>query len=264
VEFLFTDDATIPQIDANLDTAYLAHPSGLVFSMADFHSEAPILMHFVKENIPMVDINIPPEFGPALLGPVSEASMGIPYLTYIGSSEYLAGQDIGQAAVAAHVQGGVCLLTEAANSALLSRCSGMADTLKKAGLTTYKLITGLAPSTEESTIRDFLLAHTQRLALESMNSVEGPITAQIVQSLHSTDPVYSFDLGATVLQDIKNGTMAAAVDQQEYLQGFYAVEVLSFYLKYGFAPQTNILTGPLLITKANVGAPLKYFPLGVR
>jgi simple sugar transport system substrate-binding protein len=50
---------------------------------------------------------------------------------------------------------------------------------------------------------------------------------------------------------LKTDFLVASIDQQQYLQGYYAVYTLYLYKKFGLTP--NIDTGGYLITKDNLG-----------
>ncbi len=63
----------------------------------------------------------------------------------------------------------------------------------------------------------------------------------------------SFDVSANILDRIGNGQAAFAVDQQGWLQGWYAISQAWMYDQYGILPATQVvLTGPALITADNV------------
>ncbi|NQS88366.1 hypothetical protein HQ584_01040, partial [Patescibacteria group bacterium] len=64
------------------------------------------------------------------------------------------------------------------------------------------------------------------------------------------------------LSGLKEGYMEATIDQQQYLQGYYAIYVLYLMKKYGFAP--NIDTGGYLVDKDTIGWIEKLSPLHVR
>jgi simple sugar transport system substrate-binding protein len=60
-----------------------------------------------------------------------------------------------------------------------------------------------------------------------------------------------FDAAPGTLEGIKSDYLIASIDQQQYLQGYFAVYTLYLYNKYGLTP--NIDTGGYLITKDTVG-----------
>jgi simple sugar transport system substrate-binding protein len=56
-----------------------------------------------------------------------------------------------------------------------------------------------------------------------------------------------------------------AIDQNGYQQGYLAVSLAYQYVKFGMQlPVTSIITGPHLITKANVAAAISGEKYGVR
>jgi simple sugar transport system substrate-binding protein len=60
-----------------------------------------------------------------------------------------------------------------------------------------------------------------------------------------------FDASASTVQGIKDGFISLVIDQQQYLQGFEAVEQLCLSKKYGFSG-LFINTGGGFIDKNNV------------
>jgi simple sugar transport system substrate-binding protein len=64
----------------------------------------------------------------------------------------------------------------------------------------------------------------------------------------------TFDFSPTLLDGIKAGDISFAVDQQQYLQGYYSVVVLTLLSQYAFTPPQNTLTSGGFVTKENAGA----------
>ena len=60
-----------------------------------------------------------------------------------------------------------------------------------------------------------------------------------------------FDLIPDIITALKDGQVAYAVDQQQYLQGYLPVIALDLYTKYGLLPANDILSGPGFVTKDN-------------
>jgi simple sugar transport system substrate-binding protein len=63
----------------------------------------------------------------------------------------------------------------------------------------------------------------------------------------------TFDLTPAILDSIKEGTMAFAIDQQQWLQGYLPVMELTHLLRYKLRPAGITYTGPGLVTKENAG-----------
>jgi simple sugar transport system substrate-binding protein len=62
-----------------------------------------------------------------------------------------------------------------------------------------------------------------------------------------------FDMSPATVQGIKDGYISLVIDQQEYLQGFEAVEQLCLTKKYGFGG-LFINTGAGFVDKSNIDA----------
>src|SRR3546814_8465733 len=74
----------------------------------------------------------------------------------------------------------------------------------------------------------------------------------------------TFDLSAEVLKAIADGKMAFAIDQQQYLQGYLPIVLLTQYAKYGVMPASTILTGPGFVTPENAQQVIELSAQGYR
>lgn len=62
----------------------------------------------------------------------------------------------------------------------------------------------------------------------------------------------TIDLGAQVLDALAAGTIDFGIDQQQFLQGYMPVIILTNYIRYGIEPADSILhSGPALVTQTN-------------
>jgi len=68
--------------------------------------------------------------------------------------------------------------------------------------------------------------------------------------------VGTITLSSSVLDGVKSGDLAYAVDEQPYLQGFYGMTVASQYARNKLQPTAPVLTGGLVIDRSNVDAAL--------
>ena len=76
----------------------------------------------------------------------------------------------------------------------------------------------------------------------------------------------TFDLNAKVAAGLKDGSLGFAVDQQPYLQGYEAVDLLWLY-QYNadvLGGGKPVLTGPQIITKEDADALEEYTKRGTR
>ncbi len=75
----------------------------------------------------------------------------------------------------------------------------------------------------------------------------------------------TFDLSSAVLNAIKGGQMLFAIDQQQYLQGYLPIVLLTLY-KTNLNTIANdvLLTGPGFVTSANVAQVIQLTAQGTR
>jgi simple sugar transport system substrate-binding protein len=66
-------------------------------------------------------------------------------------------------------------------------------------------------------------------------------------------PVATFDVGAQAAKRIKDGTLTMAINQQPFLQSYFAVANMANLAKYSLSP-ANINTGTSIVTKNNIGS----------
>jgi simple sugar transport system substrate-binding protein len=74
----------------------------------------------------------------------------------------------------------------------------------------------------------------------------------------------TFDLSPTVLQALVEGKMEFAIDQQQFMQGYLPVVILSLYKRYGLMPGADVQTGPGFVTKANAAQVIELSKQGIR
>jgi simple sugar transport system substrate-binding protein len=74
----------------------------------------------------------------------------------------------------------------------------------------------------------------------------------------------TFDFSPTLLDGIKAGDISFAVDQQQYLQGYYSVVVLTLLNQYEFRPPEKTLTTGGFVTQDNAGAITKLAKQTIR
>ena len=69
-----------------------------------------------------------------------------------------------------------------------------------------------------------------------------------------------------MLNAVRAGQITFAVDQQEYLQGYLPIVLLTQYHLYGVLPDRGklISTGPVFITRQNAAHVLELINQGVR
>jgi len=150
----------------------------------------------------------------------------------------------------------------------VQRSQGVKDAMKEYGIMTKMDIIdagGLEMTTVESRMTSYLIAHPETKFLFGLGGI---CTDRLTSSLKNAGKkpgeiiAGGFDTAPGTLGGLKSGHIEATIDQQQYLQGYYAVYTLHLMKKYGFAP--NIDTGGYLVDKNNIGLIEKLSPMKVR
>ena len=88
---------------------------------------------------------------------------------------------------------------------------------------------GVNPQQAIQQVTAYLQTHTGINAVMTLNNAIG--TALVTSAPASKPKIATFDLNSGVEQDLKNSSMAFAIDQQQYLQGYLPIVFLYLYNK---------------------------------
>jgi simple sugar transport system substrate-binding protein len=175
----------------------------------------------------------------------------------------------------------------ATNPASFERCRGFADAL---GVDFKKstIDSGDDPPTVESKVSAYLRNNPTTGAVLTLGTSSAHPTLKAIEKLGLKGKIFmaTFDLSPEISAGIKDGTIAFAIDQQPYLQGYIPVAVLALMKKnntrdlakvmaelkanpkakarfeeYGLSPvygARHISSGPGFVTKENIGKVEKF------
>ena len=240
-----------------IDTAVAAHPDGLVVSIPDPKGLGPSIKAAVAANIPVISINS---------GSDVAKSLGV--LVHIGQTEEQAGMGGGQKMGAAGVKHALCVNQEVGNAALTLRCKGFKEGLAQTGGTVTEIGVNLSNPTQTQ--------QTIAAALQHDPSIDGILTLgptgatpaiKALQSLNKLGQIKlaTFDLSSDVLNAIKAGQMLFAIDQQQFLQGYLPIVLLTLYKTNLNTISNDVLqTGPGFVTADNVAKVIQLTAQGTR
>ena len=186
--------------------------------------------------------------------------------THVGQDEFIAGQAAGEKFKELGATKVLCPIQEANNIGLQQRCDGAKDTF--GNVETLQLSSGLADlSKSEAEIQ---------AKLESDPSIDGVFALNADIATGSAEPavdavgrdmtVGTVDLSADAIQDIKDGKLAFAIDQQQYAQGYLPVVLLYLNKINGhvLGGGKPMYTGPGFVTKDNADQIQKLAEAGTR
>jgi len=211
----------------------------------------------------------------------------IPLIMHVGQPEYDAGKGAGERAKAAGVKSFLCVNHYATNPASFDRCKGFAEAIG-ADFRASTIDTGDDPTTVESKVSAYLRNNPNTQAILTLGPSSAHPTLKAVDKMGLKGKVFfaTFDLSPEISAGIKDGTIAFAIDQQPYLQGYIPVAVLALmkekkskdlptvmaalkdnpkakkrFDEYGLAPvygPRHISSGPGFVTKENIAKVEKY------
>jgi simple sugar transport system substrate-binding protein len=240
-----------------IDTAVAAHPNGLVVSIPDPKGLGPSIKAAVAAGIPVISINS---------GSDVAKSLGV--LVHIGQTEEQAGIGGGERMGAAGVKHALCVNQEVGNAALELRCKGFKEGLAMTGGTITEVGVNLSQPTQTQQTIQAALQHDPTIdGILTLGPTGATPAIRALQALNKLGQIKlaTFDLSSDVLNAIKNGQMLFAIDQQQYLQGYLPIVLLTLYSTNLNTIANDVLqTGPGFVTSANVAQVIQLTAAGTR
>jgi simple sugar transport system substrate-binding protein len=235
-----------------IDAAVASKPDGLVVSVPDAAALGNSIKNAVASGIPVVSMNS---------GSDVREKLGI--LVHVGQTEFEAGEGGGKQMKAAGVTKAICVNQEVGNVALDLRCEGFTKGL---GGDVKVVAVGLDPTEIQSAVKAQLAANPDIGGVLTLGPTAASPTLQALEQLDVLDKVKlgTFDLSPDVLEAIRDGKMLFAIDQQQFLQGYLPIELLTLYHKYGLMPAGTVMTGPGFVTKDTAAKVIDLAAKGIR
>lgn len=236
-----------------IDTAVAAEPDGIIVSIPDADALSGPIEAAIAAGIPVLSINSG-----------SDVFSDLGLLTHVGQTEFEAGVGAGERMAEAGVTNTICVNQEVGNAALDLRCEGFAEGL--GGVPSEVVAVELAdPTGAQAAIE---------AALSADPSIDGVLTlgptgaAPALLALEGNDAVSlaTFDLSPEVLTAIDEGTMLFAIDQQQYLQGYMGVSIMTQFVQYGLLLGGGdvVRTGPGFVTQETAAQVIELSAEGIR
>lgn len=237
-----------------IDAAIAAHPYGIAIDYTDKTMEAPVLSA-LNAGIKVVLYNNN-RFGAQSGGATTNPK--VTNLAFVGQNEHLSGGVLGKAFVKYLPKGsGTVLVVNPFPAAfvLTLRYEGVKAALSAAGYKTALLnVNGNDPATTvEATIGAYLQGHSGIVGLVGLGDPAASPASLYINQHHLKIPVATFDIDTTTYNLMKTpgSSEVLALDQQPFLQAYYAVEDLVMEMKYGFQP-VSVNTGTFLVNQKNI------------
>ncbi|MET9929779.1 MULTISPECIES: sugar ABC transporter substrate-binding protein [unclassified Streptomyces] len=253
INFLYAHDDEAQQ-QAQLVDSYIAKGvDGLIVSLAKPDAMKAAVEKAVKAGIPVITVNSG-----------AEQSEAYGALTHIGQDETVAGEAVGEELDRRGKKKALCVLHEQGNVGHEQRCAGARKTFGGELVNLY--VDGTNMPDVKASIEAKLQSDKDVDAVVTLGAPFADTAVQAAKSAGSKAEIDTFDLNAKVATALKAGTLGFAVDQQPYLQGYEAVDLLWLY-RYNadvLGGGKPVLTGPQIITKENAADLVAHADRGTR
>jgi len=240
-----------------IDAAVASKPDGLVVTIPDANVLSPSIQRAVAAGIPVISTNSG-----------SDVAKQLGVLVHVGQTEYDAGIGGGQKMAAAGVKHALCVNQEVGNAALDARCKGFTDAMTQAGAKVNVLATNLVdPNASQQRIQAAISVDPTIDGIMALGPTAAIPALNALQSLNKVGQVKlaTFDLSSDVLQAIKSGNMLFAIDQQQYLQGYLPIMLLTLYrTNLNTIANDVLMTGPGFVTQNNAAQVIALTQQGTR
>lgn len=240
-----------------IDSAVATKPDGLVVSIPDANALTPSIQRAISAGIPIISINSG-----------SDVAQKLGVLVHVGQTEYEAGLGGGQKMAAAGVKHALCINQEVGNAGLDARCKGFTDAMTKAGAKVEVLPVNLNnPTQSQQTISAALTSKPDVDGLMALGPTGATPALKALKDVNKAGQIKlaTFDLSTEVLQAIQQGTILFAIDQQQYLQGYLPIVLLTLYrANLNTIANQVLMTGPGFVTKDNAAKVIQLAQQGTR
>ncbi|MFM9445914.1 sugar ABC transporter substrate-binding protein [Streptomyces acidiscabies] len=253
INFLYSHDDEAQQQAQLVDAAVDKKVDGIIVTLAKPDALKASVARAVKAGIPVITVNS---------GSAESKAFGA--LAHIGQDETVAGEAVGEELNKRGRKKAVCVLHEQGNVGHEQRCAGVAKTFTGSVQNLY--VTGTNMPDVQSAIEAKLQADTSVDAVVTLGAPYADTAVKAKQGAGSKAEIDTFDLNAKVAAGLSNGSLGFAVDQQPYLQGYEAVDLLWLY-RYNddvLGGGKPVLTGPQIITKDQAARLAQYTERGTR
>ncbi|MFH8882637.1 sugar ABC transporter substrate-binding protein [Streptomyces californicus] len=253
INFIYSHNDEGNQQAQLVQTAIDKKVDGLIVSLAKPDAMKAVVAKAVKAGIPVVTVNS---------GSAESKEFGA--LTHIGQDEAIAGEAVGDELNARGRKKALCVLHEQGNVGHEQRCAGAKKTFD--GTLQNLYVDGTNMPDVTASIEAKLQSDQDIDAVVTLGAPFADAAVQAKRTAGSKAEIDTFDLNAKVATGLQSDKLGFAVDQQPYLQGYQAVDLLWLY-RYNrnvLGGGLPVLTGPQVITKDDADALADFTKRGTR
>lgn len=253
INFLYSHDDEGQQQAQLVQAAIDKKVDGLIVTLAKPDAMKDVVAKATRAGIPVITVNS---------GSAESKKYGA--LTHIGQDESIAGEAVGDELNKRGRKKALCILHEQGNVGHEQRCAGAKKTFDGTMQNLY--VEGTNMPDVQASIEAKLQADKDIDAVVTLGAPFADAAVKAKQTAGSKAEIDTFDLNAKVAAELQAKTLGFAVDQQPYLQGYEAVDLLWLY-RYNrnvLGGGRPVLTGPQIITSGDAAQLAEYADRGTR
>ncbi|MGW1846918.1 sugar ABC transporter substrate-binding protein [Streptomyces sp. NPDC001966] len=253
IKFLYSHNDEAQQQAQLVQAAIDQKVDGLIVTLAKPDAMKDVVTKATKAGIPVITVNS---------GSAESKRFGA--LTHIGQDESIAGEAVGEELNARGRKKALCILHEQGNVGHEQRCAGAKKTFD--GQLQNLYVEGTNMPDVQASIEAKLQADKDIDAVVTLGAPFADAAVKAKRTAGSKAEIDTFDLNAKVAAALQDKTLGFAVDQQPYLQGYEAVDLLWLYRYNGnvLGGGRPVLTGPQIITAEDAAELAQYTKRGTR
>ncbi|GAA2348925.1 sugar ABC transporter substrate-binding protein [Streptomyces kunmingensis] len=253
INFLYSHNDEANQQAQLVDAAIDKKVDGIIVTLAKPAAMKAAVARAEKAGIPVITVNS---------GSAESKEFGA--LTHIGQDEKIAGEAVGEELNKRGKKKALCILHEQGNVGHEQRCEGAKETFE--GTMTNLYVEGTNMPDVQSSIEAKLQSDRSVDAVVTLGAPFAATAVKAKEDAGSKAEIDTFDLNEKVAQGLQDDSLGFAVDQQPYLQGYQAVDLLWLY-RYNanvLGGGQPVLTGPQVVTKDQAAELAQYAKRGTR
>ncbi|WLQ37173.1 sugar ABC transporter substrate-binding protein [Streptomyces castrisilvae] len=253
INFLYSHDDEGQQQAQLVQAAIDKKVDGLIVTLAKPDAMKDVVAKATRAGIPVITVNS---------GSAESKKYGA--LTHIGQDESIAGEAVGEELNARGRKKALCILHEQGNVGHEQRCAGAKKTFD--GQLQNLYVEGTNMPDVQASIEAKLQSDKNIDAVVTLGAPFADAAVKAKKTAGSKAEIDTFDLNPKVAASLQSKTLGFAVDQQPYLQGYEAVDLLWLYRfnRNVLGGGRPVLTGPQIVTSEDAAQLAEYADRGTR
>lgn len=253
VKLIYLSDPTADKEAQLIANVVQQHVDGIALTLAFPEAEAKDVKLAQDAGIPIVAFNA---------GTDDWKKQGV--LMYVGQDETIAGQAVGQRINDEGAKSVLCVDQQQGAVQLEARCDGIKKTFKGAFQILY--VTGYDMPTVRARLQAKLQQDPNIDYVVTLGAPFAPTVSDAITAAGSKAKLGTFDMTPQTVTLIQNGKLQWAIDQQPFVEGYEAIDLLWLNKINGdvVGGGQPVLTGPTFVTKANIEQVAQFAKAGTR